>query len=46
MGNEYKAKINPGHTICNQLGLYVTFYSPLQMAAERFLDFALSLRGR
>ena len=82
MGNEYKAKINPGHTailpftrgqggpmdytpgifeqdmskiapgktgkmrhtICNQLGLYVTFYSPLQMAAdlpenyERFMD--------
>ena len=72
MGNEYKAKINPGHTcilpftrcqggpmdytpgifeqdmsvtapgktgrmrhtICNQLGLYVTFYSPLQMAAD------------
>ena len=32
------------HTICNQLGLYVTFYSPLQMAAdlpenyERFMD--------
>ena len=32
------------HTICNQLGLYVTFYSPLQMAAdlpenyERFPD--------
>ena len=32
------------HTIANQLGLYVTFYSPLQMAAdfpehyERFLD--------
>ena len=32
------------HTICNQLGLYVTFYSPLQMAAdfpehyEPFLD--------
>ena len=31
-------------TICNQLGLYVTFYSPLQMAAdfpenyERFMD--------
>ncbi len=22
------------HTICNQLGLYVTFYSPLQMAAD------------
>ena len=82
MGNEYKAKINPGHTtilpftrgqggpmdytpgifeqdmsvtapgqsgkmrhtLCNQLGLYVTFYSPLQMAADlpenyaRFLD--------
>ena len=82
MGNEYKAKINPGHTailpftrgqggpmdytpgifeqdmskvapgktgkmrhtICNQLGLYVTFYSPLQMAADlpenyrRFMD--------
>ena len=82
MGNEYKAKINPGHTtilpftrgqggpmdytpgifeqdmsvtapgksgkmrhtIANQLGLYVTFYSPLQMAAdlpenyERFMD--------
>jgi hypothetical protein len=72
MGNEYKAKINPGHTcilpftrgqggpmdytpgifeqdmsvtapgkegkmrhtLCNQLGLYVTFYSPLQMAAD------------
>ncbi len=72
MGNEYKSKINPGHTcilpftrlqggpmdytpgifeqdmsvvapgktgkmrhtICNQLGLYVTFYSPLQMAAD------------
>ncbi len=72
MGNEYKAKINPGHTcilpftrlqggpmdytpgifeqdmsvvapgktgrmrhtICNQLGLYVTLYSPLQMAAD------------
>ena len=32
------------HTICNQLGLYVTFYSPLQMAADlpenyaRFMD--------
>ena len=32
------------HTICNQLGLYVTFYSPLQMAAdfpehyEQFMD--------
>jgi hypothetical protein len=32
------------HTIANQLGLYVTFYSPLQMAAdfpehyERFMD--------
>ena len=32
------------HTICNQLALYVTFYSPLQMAAdlpenyERFMD--------
>ena len=32
------------HTLCNQLGLYVTFYSPLQMAADlpenynRFLD--------
>ena len=32
------------HTLCNQLGLYVTFYSPLQMAAdlpenyERFPD--------
>ena len=32
------------HTICNHLGLYVTFYSPLQMAAdlpenyERFMD--------
>ena len=32
------------HTLCNQLGLYVTFYSPLQMAAdlpenyERFKD--------
>ena len=32
------------HTLCNQLGLYVTFYSPLQMAAdlpenyERFMD--------
>ena len=32
------------HTICNQLGLYVTFYSPLQMAAdlpqsyEKFMD--------
>jgi len=32
------------HTICNQLGLYVTFYSPLQMAAdfpehyEQYLD--------
>ncbi|MBQ2543098.1 MAG: glycoside hydrolase family 97 protein [Bacteroidales bacterium] len=22
------------HTICNQLGLYVTFYSPLQMASD------------
>ena len=22
------------HTICNQLGLYITFYSPLQMAAD------------
>ena len=22
------------HTLCNQLGLYVTFYSPLQMAAD------------
>ena len=35
---------NMHHTICNQLGLYVTFYSPLQMAAdlpenyERFPD--------
>ena len=82
LGNEYRAKINPGHTcilpftrcqggpmgytpgifeqdmsvtapgktgrmrhtICNQLGLYVTFYSPLQMAADlpenyaRFMD--------
>ncbi|MBR5703806.1 MAG: glycoside hydrolase family 97 protein [Bacteroidales bacterium] len=82
LGNEYKAKVNPGHTcilpftrlqggpmdftpgifeqdmsitapgktgkmrhtICNQLGLYVTFYSPLQMAADlpenyaRFMD--------
>ena len=82
MGNEYRAKINPGHTailpftrgqggpmdytpgifeqdmsvtapgksgkmrhtIANQLGLYVTFYSPLQMAADlpenyaRFMD--------
>ena len=34
------SKINPNddqhmyHTICNQLGLYVTFYSPLQMAAD------------
>ena len=34
------SKLNPrerGHmrmTICNQLGLYVTFYSPLQMAAD------------
>ena len=30
------------HTICNQLGLYVTFYSPLQMAAdfpEHYLQF-------
>jgi alpha-glucosidase len=27
-GNQMK------HTICNQLGLYVTFYSPLQMAAD------------
>ena len=32
------------HTICNQLGLYITFYSPLQMAADlpenyaRFMD--------
>ena len=32
------------HTLCNQLGIYVTFYSPLQMAAdlpenyERFPD--------
>ncbi len=32
------------HTLCNQLGLYVTFYSPLQMAADlpenyaRFMD--------
>ncbi|MBR5440842.1 MAG: glycoside hydrolase family 97 catalytic domain-containing protein, partial [Prevotella sp.] len=32
------------HTICNQLALYVTFYSPLQMAADlpenyaRFMD--------
>ena len=32
------------HTLCNQLGLYVTFYSPLQMAADlpdnyaRFID--------
>lgn len=32
------------YTICNQLGLYVTFYSPLQMAADlpenyaRFMD--------
>ena len=43
-------KINPGNqshvnsTICNQLALYVTMYSPLQMAADlpenynRFLD--------
>lgn len=34
------SKLNPGntdrcrYTICNQLGLYVTFYSPLQMAAD------------
>ena len=32
------------HTLCNQLGLYVTFYSPLQIAADlpenyaRFMD--------
>ena len=44
------AKVNPDdpqkmrHTLCNQLGLYVTFYSPLQMAADlpenyaRFMD--------
>ena len=44
------AKVNPEdkqkmrHTLCNQLGLYVTFYSPLQMAADlpenyaRFMD--------
>ncbi|MCL1938002.1 MAG: glycoside hydrolase family 97 protein [Candidatus Azobacteroides sp.] len=44
------AKINPGNnshvnsTLCNQLALYVTMYSPLQMAADlpenynRFLD--------
>ena len=38
----WKNKMN--HTICNQLGLYVTFYSPLQMAAdlpqcyEQFMD--------
>ncbi len=44
------SKLNPDdpqrmrHTLCNQLGLYVTFYSPLQMAAdlpenyERFRD--------
>ena len=36
--------VTMNHTICNQLGLYVTFYSPLQMAAdlpqnyERFMD--------
>ena len=44
------SKVNPNdpqhmrHTLCNQLGLYVTFYSPLQMAADlpenyaRFMD--------
>ncbi len=38
----WKDKMN--HTLCNQLGLYVTFYSPLQMAADlpqnyaRFMD--------
>ena len=35
---EKNAQWNKGdlmrHTICNQLGLYVTFYSPLQMAAD------------
>ncbi len=29
------------HTICNQLGLYVTFYSPLQMAADLPENYAL-----
>ncbi len=42
-----KTSGHPGkmyHTLCNQLGLYVTFYSPLQMAADlpenyaRFMD--------
>ena len=28
------------HTICNQLGLYVTFYSPLQMAADLLDNYA------
>ena len=42
--NNPKDRQHMHHTICNQLGLYVTFYSPLQMAADlpenyaRFMD--------
>jgi hypothetical protein len=42
--NNPKDQQHMHHTICNQLGLYVTFYSPLQMAADlpenyaRFMD--------
>ena len=32
--NNQNDKQHMHHTICNQLGLYVTFYSPLQMAAD------------
>ena len=31
------------HTIANQLGLYVTFYSPLQMAADLVENYARSI---
>ncbi len=42
--NNPKDNQHMNHTLCNQLGLYVTFYSPLQMAADlpenyaRFMD--------
>ena len=34
MGKIVPWGLKMSHTICNQLGLYVTFYSPLQMAAD------------
>ena len=43
------SKLNPGNTshvnstICNQLALYVTMYSPLQMAADTPENYNLSL---